>query len=933
MIALRDILIFAGLAAFAAAVIASLFPAGEGVTAVPACSDCAFKLAEKEEAAFEKALRTLRERLNKYAVRYGLRDLLNVEEGAARELAEVVHWELSKFSGVNFGTKALAALMAYREYALGRKSPYGAAAKNWLEVGGSARLLYYTPNTAYQYAEKAKAERPAAVEEMLAEALRRLFLKPGADHLHRFVELLGSGKLALTPEREDESAYVFRLFRLEEGGGLKELDIKLKIEKVGESILYELKFENVERWRGFFKPELEAAEKAAKAVKERLLVKDRLPYMVGWANSDVGISEGRLAMGTTHLWQLAETHALFNWSNTTVLGVNLTLEGPKLRFDAYTPLENLDKAVRESAESGWLHMLGTKKGLEDLMHVKSWEGLKQWVAKNWDIVVDAAVKRLGKGVRGKLEALRDRLNDDKIAREAIGPAHLLIQSEKLGVNEETLKYFGAVISGTIDGDGHVSAAMKRVKLASGERAAALLWAAALAAHGIKTKIEVGSAYHVTASGDDAVKLAGLYFRYGAPLLEGNNRLKNHKLAEAVELGAEELDIRWERLRRRTEGGPVAADLIISAGGDAVKYNVYLRRDEIMLQFQSTDRSRVELAAHLLRLAGVGAEVRKVGNRNEWYVVVYTDKLAAGHEKLRKALAEIVKEAMKRNAVNTDTAERWLEKLEEGRVLMEGWPKYYVGLANSGALVVIFASPNSDSIEREAQRLEKIGLKRGDHFTVKMPGEGRDGYVYIRKEGLAYAAWLSENSEDKEQRELARGFVELILRRAEEADGGECGEVCKKVKEIVNEGKSWSSQELERLEGKAEVNGKTYFVKVIGGEAVEEEQNGKTLLRIKIKAEVGRVKDGQIEDRVVSEYTITYSRHGRKNMAVGRAVVSAADAERLVAVIEALTGRKPKTYRRSDDKIEIKCYGGHLEGFMRYKELAGTIKNWLEKTGR
>jgi len=44
MIAFRDILIFAGLAALAAAVIASLFPAGEGVSAVPACSDCAFKL-------------------------------------------------------------------------------------------------------------------------------------------------------------------------------------------------------------------------------------------------------------------------------------------------------------------------------------------------------------------------------------------------------------------------------------------------------------------------------------------------------------------------------------------------------------------------------------------------------------------------------------------------------------------------------------------------------------------------------------------------------------------------------------------------------------------------------------------------------------------------------------------------------------------------
>jgi hypothetical protein len=44
MIALRDVLIFAGLAALAAAVIASLFPVGEGASPVPACSDCAFKL-------------------------------------------------------------------------------------------------------------------------------------------------------------------------------------------------------------------------------------------------------------------------------------------------------------------------------------------------------------------------------------------------------------------------------------------------------------------------------------------------------------------------------------------------------------------------------------------------------------------------------------------------------------------------------------------------------------------------------------------------------------------------------------------------------------------------------------------------------------------------------------------------------------------------
>jgi hypothetical protein len=77
----------------------------------------------------------------------------------------------------------------------------------------------------------------------------------------------------------------------------------------------------------------------------------------------------------------------------------------------------------------------------------------------------------------------------------------------------------------------------------------------------------------------------------------------------------------------------------------VKYNVYLREDAIELQFVSTDRSRAELAARLLRLAGVNAEVKKrEGKRDVWYIVATTDKLAAGREELRKALAEIVETA-------------------------------------------------------------------------------------------------------------------------------------------------------------------------------------------------------------------------------------------------------------------------------------------------
>jgi hypothetical protein len=57
-----------------------------------------------------------------------------------------------------------------------------------------------------------------------------------------------------------------------------------------------------------------------------------------------------------------------------------------------------------------------------------------------------------------LKTLRNKLNDDKVARKVVAPALLLIQAEKLGVNEETLRYLGAVISGAIGGDGHVSAA-------------------------------------------------------------------------------------------------------------------------------------------------------------------------------------------------------------------------------------------------------------------------------------------------------------------------------------------------------------------------------------------------------------------------------------------------------------------------------------------
>jgi len=892
------------------------------------------RLAKEEEKALDDALRTLRERLNEYAVKYDLRDLLDVKEDAARELAEAERTALPKFSGSNFGVKAYAALLAYREHALGRRGAYGTAARYWIEEGGSVWLLYYVPITAYNKAKRIKAEGAAAVEGMIAEALRRLFLKPGADYYSRFVDMLTKGGgLALMLEGETKTSLVFKLFKLEEGSNPVELEgIRLRIGGIreGASRTYILELDT--SWRKFFEHELKIVEETAGRLRDRWPIEDPLPYMLGWSASDVSIHGERgareLYMTSSHLWQIAETKVLFGWSDAVRLHMNLTLEGPRLQLLVHAPLGNLDGAVGRSAEGGWLSKLGVE--------AKSCDELKRWAVESWRDVVEAAVRHLGGDVQEELNALRDKLNDDKVAREAIAPALLLMQAERLGGDEEAykdaLRYFAMVISGAIGGDGYVSAAGRgEVGLTSGERAIALLWRAALAAYGIKAEVvDAGRGFNVVASGDGAVRLARLYLLYGPPWLEKDernanhrqdDRLMSHRLAETVELGARTtLNINWKGFRR-TKSGHVAADLTISEGDVDVKYNVYLRND-ILLEFGSTDRSRAELAARLLRLAGVSAEVKGKNDEGAWYVWATTDSLAAGRKELRDAIAEIVRKAVENGWVDAGKAGRWLEKLERGLTLKEGWPRYLVRLVE-GALEVKYRSTNPDNIEREARRLRDMGLVEGRHFTVKRPDGGGEGYVSIRREGLERAAWLSIRGSE-EQRRLAAEFVGYILRRA----GEEGREVYEKAEEVVDRGKEVGSLRLAGF--KKEVDGR--LVKVIGGGAEPEEgRGGRALLRIAITAEV---------DGIRGDYTMTFGRYGRNNAAMGYAYIStkAPDsgkvyAGRFAALIKALTGEEPKVYEREDGIIVIKCGGGCLEGLARYAELADAIMKWLEETGR
>jgi len=524
---------------------------------------------------------------------------------------------------------------------------------------------------------------------------------------------------------------------------------------------------------------------------------------------------------------------------------------------------------------------------------------------------------------------------DEVVRKFVEPALELIMLDKAlrgeFDKEKALLIFGEMYATAVAGDGHVG--QRKVELAVGGElggGAALLRLATLhllnqllpdeLKFGVRTYVVRGRYYNITATGENAARFMHL-LAVSAPSAGGE--YLSPKFNEFVEEA--KVEVRVDNIRQ-TESGYIAADLTISEAGVAVKYNVYLREDLIMLRFESTDRSRVEHAACLLRLAGVSAEVKKMGNSDEWRVEVTTDKLAAGRKELRKALAEIVKTARDKDWIDADKAERWLKKLESGLTLMEGWPKFHVGLTHSGSLDVKFGSTNPDSIEQVAQRLREIGLKEGVHFSVKMPEGGKAGYVLILKDGLAYAAYLSVHGKDKDQRELAADFVEYILKRAEEACGGaEPCAVYEKAKEIVEEGKAWGSLKLKGFVKEFEVDGKKYVVKVIDGDAeIEESQRGKKLLRIKITAEV---------DGVEREYTITYIRRGADNAVVAYAYVEVDDAERLAALIKALTDKEPKVYRMKNGKIKIECYREHLGGFMHYVELAEAIMKWLMETSR
>jgi hypothetical protein len=443
------------------------------------------------------------------------------------------------------------------------------------------------------------------------------------------------------------------------------------------------------------------------------------------------------------------------------------------------------------------------------------EGQKKYVEKSIDKLAGelAGVSReevwgIVKFVLSDMYCLARDCARDAVVRKFMEPALELIMLDKalnkefdrdeaLRVKfskEEALLLFGEMYATALAGDGHVGP--REVMLVVGGElggGAALLRLATLhllnqlLSNELKFNVRayVGKGvYNIAARGENATRLMRL-FAVSAPSAGGG--YLSPKFDQFVEEA--QVEVRPGDVRLTKSG--VAADLIISVGGVEIRCNVYLRNNVIMVQFRSTDRSRVELAARPLRLAGVAAEVKEEGGRDEWYVVTYTDMLAAGREELRKALAKVVETAAENGWVDADKAERWLEKLEGGLTLKEGWPKYLVRLIE-GALVVRFSSTSRESLEEVAREFKAMGLEEGTHFTVGWDGE--EGYVYLKAEGVKRLAWASIHGE-REQRLKAAEFLKFLEERAK-AEGAE---VLKKLEALVEEGRGRGSLRLAGLE--------------------------------------------------------------------------------------------------------------------------------------
>jgi len=154
--------------------------------------------------------------------------------------------------------------------------------------------------------------------------------------------------------------------------------------------------------------------------------------------------------------------------------------------------------------------------------------------------------------------------------------------------------------------------------------------------------KAGSAVHIRLYGGEAEKFARDALPYLAALgrmlevVKGDEQIYS-KVVKMIDMAkAEKVKARVEGFT--TEGKRPRARLVVEADGVAAEFSISLHESNMVeLRFGTTSHEEAERRAAVLRAVGVRAEVKKVGGRVEWRIVVTTNALAAEsvYEAVRK----------------------------------------------------------------------------------------------------------------------------------------------------------------------------------------------------------------------------------------------------------------------------------------------------------
>jgi len=515
-----------------------------------------FVITREELAAVRRAWREMAEAAEEFRkaaaeivnTRPELRKALEIDEAKARELAAATADELPRFSGLNAGTKAYAALLSLAEGGM-----YGHIASVLLREGRLKDLLRQPPTTAYNTARElagaaGESLHPSRMEKPKPETKALLLFFAGLDEGH--FKKLSDVEVFI---QKGESTYVV-IRRAGEEAPSSPL-AELVVAKGGAALLVGgLLFEELKRaYEGGLRGGVEVPPAG------------RLSSALGWLATDVTIEGNYVMAGTAQRWQAAALHMLLGKPDKIEISFfTVTMEGLKPAFVMKWRREVLDNLVKEAE---WVkHIPDVEnsgvKSFDDLIRL-SWNDVVDIVKKAGDVLkqhitcrgggqcgeekigemlktLEAFAEKAKKWARGGLGG-EEAERFYREARKYLAPALLLLELKNAKTQkereaprggakpEETLWRFGLAFAAAVAGDG----AVRRggVRLYSGDGGAALLWLAVLQKAGelagFKPRLYVKDKYyHLEVSGqENAAALAALMPAVGL----------NPKAEEAVDM--------------------------------------------------------------------------------------------------------------------------------------------------------------------------------------------------------------------------------------------------------------------------------------------------------------------------------------------------------------------------------------------------------------